>query len=510
MAKGNQALVRRLAALYHGLDRAHGIYELLPRKTGGKKVQGKARTVRGEVTEALWLQHVEGKQGLGIVPIRDDNSCVFGAIDIDRYDLRMEEVEAQCAALNLPVLPTRTKSGGVHLYAFTSEPIPAELMKLRLEEWSVALGFGGAEVFPKQGSLLSDKDIGNWINMPYFGALSDTPTERYAIFNGKPLDLLAFLDRAEALRINHQQLDALVLQEDEAFIEGPPCLQSIGKTGFGEGMRNNGMFAVGVYLKKRYPDDWQAHIHTYNTRLMKPPLGEAEMKMVLKSLSRKDYNYTCDKPPLKSFCNRNLCRTREFGIGTGSDDWGLVIDSDVLRIATLPPYWLVTVNGTRMQLFSEDLMQQRRFQELCLQKLAYLPPSLPSDKWRAEVNKLLQCAVEVEAPQDASPAGELAFHLKQFCTVYPQAETREEMLTGKPYTEDGHTLFRAADFKKYLESQHFRALNGPRLFAELRHMGLSHRQYWISEQNLTVWSVPKYEGALGEVPTRKISTDTDM
>ncbi|CAB4165149.1 hypothetical protein UFOVP820_17 [uncultured Caudovirales phage] len=482
-------LLVRLSSLFRGLSRAHGIYELLARKVGGKKVQGKARTVRGEVSDNLWKMHVEGAQGLGIVPIMDDNTCVFGAIDVDRYDLDLTEVEAKVAELGLPLLPTRTKSGGVHLYCFAKASVAAGLMKLRLEEWSVALGYGGAEVFPKQATLLSDKDVGNWINMPYFGSVGGI-TERYGIFKGQQLSLVEFLDRADAIRITEEQLESLVPPESDEFAEGPPCLQSLARTGFPEGMRNNGLFAVGVYLKQRYPDDWTQHLRVYNVRFFKPPLGESEVSGLVKTLNRKEYSYTCDKPPLKMFCNRNLCRTRDFGIGRGSDDWGVVIDTDVQRVSTDPPYWIVNVNGTRMMFFSEDLIQQRRFQTLCMEKIGILPPPLPPDKWRAEVNKILQSAVEIEAPSDSSVGGELEYHLKQFITVHPQAETRAEVLVGKPYTEDGLVYFRSADFRKYLEAQHFRALSGPRLYARLRQCGVGHKQFWVEDQNIQVWAAP--------------------
>lgn len=496
----------RIASLFRGLSRAHGVYQLPPgrtttkRKAGGNKLEGKAHTVQEPVTVALWERHLQGKQGLGIVPIMDDAACWFGAIDVDQYDVKIEELEAQCATLGLPLLPTRTKSGGVHLYVFFKEPVPAKLVRARLGEWAILVGYGGSEIFPKQDELLNGQDTGNWINMPYFEAAA---TERYGILNGKPLDLEAYCDRAELLRITEEQLEALdVGDAGEDFVEAPPCLQSLARSGFGEGMRNNGLFAVAVYLKKRYPDDWKAHLYSYNATYMRPPLGEGEVKTLTKTISRKDYNYTCSKPPLKAFCNRGLCRTREFGIGEAHGDWGITIDSDVQKVATDPPYWLATVNGVRVKLFSDDLMNQRSFQRICLERVGLLPVPLPADTWRAEVNKLLKTATVVEAPQDASVAGELGYHLKQFCTVYPQAETREEVLVGKPFTEEGVTHFRAADFKKYLDAQHFRALNGHRLYAELRTLGLTHKQFWVSDQNITVWTVAAYTQSEAEVPVR--------
>lgn len=72
-------------------------------------------------------------------------------------------------------------------------------------------------------------------------------------------------------------------------------------------------------------------------------------------------------------------------------------------------------------------------------------------------------------------------------------------------------MFRAADFKKYLDSQHFRALSGPRLYAELRHLGLAHKQLWIAGQNILVWAAVQYERPPEEVvPARKPKTEGGM
>ena len=64
------------------------------------------------------------------------------------------------------------------MYLFCSEPVSAMTMRGKLMEWSVALGYSGVEVFPKQISLAGPKDIGNWINLPYFNG---DHTVRYAI-----------------------------------------------------------------------------------------------------------------------------------------------------------------------------------------------------------------------------------------------------------------------------------------------------------------------------------------
>lgn len=511
----NTPLVLQLAQLFSGLPRAYGTYELLKRAEGGKKLTGKAKTVRGEVTETLWLRHVAGVKGLGIVPIRDDATCMFGAIDVDKYDVNITAVEKHVAALGLPLLPTRTKSGGLHLYIFAGTPVAAPLLRIKLGEWATALGFGGSEIFPKQDAMLSEDDFGNWINMPYFG-WNNGETDRYGVYKGNPLTLAQYIERANSLRITQEWIEKYVLPEikptdDElTFAEGPPCLQSMAIKGFPTGTRNIALFAVGVYLKKRFPEEWQQKIKDYNKKFMKPALPDDEVKSIFKSLNRKQYNYTCDKFPLSNFCNRNVCKTRTHGIGQGGEDWNLVIDSGGLKVCTDPPYWILTVNGKRMQIVSEDYATQRAFMKKCIEVINYNPPLLKADKWRAVVNKILQESIEVEAPADASSSGELQFHLTQFITVLPQAETREEILTGKPFTEEGFTHFRSADFKKHLESMHFRALTGNKLYAQLKEFGVGHKQYWVVNQNINVWFIPAIEKQPVVVPARTIGEKGEM
>ena len=69
--------------LFEGLPRAHGTYEIKGERADGKK-QGKATTVREDVTLEKWQAHLDGKTGIGIIPINDDSSCKFGAIDVDQ------------------------------------------------------------------------------------------------------------------------------------------------------------------------------------------------------------------------------------------------------------------------------------------------------------------------------------------------------------------------------------------------------------------------------------------
>ena len=77
------------------------------------------------VTLDLWQDHVEGKRPLGIIPIREDSTCSWGSIDIDEYDVDALAVVKKIEQMKLPLVPCRSKSGGLHLFLFVTEPVAA-------------------------------------------------------------------------------------------------------------------------------------------------------------------------------------------------------------------------------------------------------------------------------------------------------------------------------------------------------------------------------------------------
>ena len=131
--------------------------------------------------------------------------------------------------------------------------------------------------------------------------------------------LILFLDFVKDYRVTPKELKAIkVLETNDALPEGPPCLQALVQQGFPQGTRNNGLFAIGVYCRKAFPDNWEQEIETKNTECMDPPLDSKEVQLIVKQVGKKDYNYKCNDQPLSSFCNSALCRTRKHGIGGGA------------------------------------------------------------------------------------------------------------------------------------------------------------------------------------------------
>ena len=151
----------------------------------------------------------------------------------------------------------RSKSGGAHGFLFTKDPVPAVVMRAKLKIIASIIGHAKAEIYPKQDYIRIDRgDKGSFLNLPYHG---NEKTVRNA-FNecGEGLTLSEFFLLYEKTALAKEKLNLLdVKNEDENddFKGIPPCLKTLLSEGVQEGQRNNCMYNVGVYLKKRFSEE---------------------------------------------------------------------------------------------------------------------------------------------------------------------------------------------------------------------------------------------------------------
>ena len=489
-------LAQQMLKIFDGLHRAYGTYDLtrqkVEHKDGGDKITGRPKTIPAEVTEEIWDMHLEGINGVGIVPIRDDSSCCFGAIDIDVYSgLDIPKLIEGIHKQGLPLIPCRTKSGGIHCYMFLKEPVPAAKMREKLELFSSVLGFGGSEIFPKQNEILSDRgDMGQWINMPYYGAEDMGGTDRYAYDrNGAPMSIYEFIEAVNKIAFTAADFEAFTVRLLSDISDGPPCLQALITKGFSAGSRNDSIFNVAVYLKQSSPDNWETLVDEYNIKYFDPPLSTSEVSQCIKSVSRKDYNYTCSKYPMKDHCNMHLCRTRKHGI---SDLSGAIL-TGLTKYDSMPPVWFVDVDGGgRLELSTEELQSQAKFQKRCMESLNQMPHPVKPKTWALIIQNLLETVSIIEAPTDASPKGLMFEYLEKFCTGKAQAKVKDELLMGKPWTDSGKHHFRMADFMGFLERQRFNEFKVNRVSAMVKDVGATHKVVRIKGKTINVWSIDEF------------------
>jgi hypothetical protein len=332
--------------------------------------------------------------------------------------------------------------------------------------------------------------------LPYFASNEGF---RYAI---KDDGTAASLDEFYELYDRFVQAENLQFPEDPPEAEnpikdGPPCLQALCKQGFPEGTRNNGLFNIGIYLKKVFPVGWEDKLMEYNFNYFGPPLGMGEIQVVVKQLGKKDYHYKCKDAPINSFCNSGVCRTRKFGIGADGPDSPEM--GSLSKYNSEPPLWFLDVNSKRIELETDSLFNQMAFQKACIEKINILPPTLRKQDWESVLNNLLKEMVELEqiteASEDTSITGRFVDLVEEFCTHLQQAMDRDEILLGRPWTheEEGKVYFRMKDLEGHLKRNNFSGLSAPKMAQRLREMGGDPTSLYLKGRSTRVWVLPKFD-----------------
>jgi hypothetical protein len=144
------ALAEEFAKRFAGLRQAYGTFTALNETREDGKASGKNVTISKELSDEgllkLWEDHLNGKQSIGIVAIDENNQCVWGAIDVDEYQLDLKGLAKKISKHKLPLTVCRSKSGGAHIYLFVSEPVEASLMQRKLRQLAALMRLQQAQI----------------------------------------------------------------------------------------------------------------------------------------------------------------------------------------------------------------------------------------------------------------------------------------------------------------------------------------------------------------------------
>lgn len=498
------SLASRLLALFVSNTRSSGRYN-------AKSDRG--WTADEPLTEGVLQGHLDGVTGCGGVPILDDDTCYWGAIDCDNHgsdeDLPIKEVDAKIRQLRLPLIPCRSKSGGIHIYAFFDKPQAAAKVRALLNKWAADVGYAGHEVFPKQAKLVNGKDglkmKGNWINFPYF----DKKTMRYAVVEGKVLTIEEFATLAEATRITEPQLRALSLSEHP---DAPPCIQHMLQHGVAQGHRNEGLYNVVVYFRKIDPATAEAKATDANQTIFDRPLPRAELGRTIGSALRDQMQYRCDQEPIRSLCHREDCLKRKYGITPADADRlqtadALPIFAGLVKYASDPVRWDVEIDGVRISnIPTEALLDWRAIRTLVAERLTKVVPMIKNQEWERILAPMMKEARIVETPDDASVGGVIRARLREYAAKTDltnrgeNTRDRAALLRGLPVVvaasidgiKDRYVCFRGEDFISYLKRTKSEELKGINLWMAVKEICV-HTKMRAGDQNINVWAVPVKE-----------------
>lgn len=465
-----------LSDIFRGLQRAYKNSWPLDERREDGKVEQIEKWIREAPTEDTWQAHLFGQARLAITPVDDDGLCWFGVLDVDIYsEVDHAAFSKRIAEAKLPLVTCSTKSGGLHFYLFTSAPVKASVMRTKLAELGASIGLGDVEVFPKQSKLASDTDVGNAINLPYFGALNDETTADTmprAWVDGRVLSLDGFITHVEHSRVSPDDLSALKMTEPDDLLGAPPCIIAYVNAGAVEA-RNNALFHVGVYYSARYDsvDDRDHAIEDFNANHMEPRLSRNEVNGVISGLNKKSYNYKCNDVPMAAYCNKKVCRAQKYGI---KDNLVEVENLTKLTKRGEDPSWIVTISGERYEVDTDTLLKNQLFIRFCMQHLGRVPPATKQNDWNTFLDGLVQNAETIDVSIEETPTGRMLMMLQEYCRSPAARPDKEQLLPAKKgvWLDEDNELawFKSAFFFRWLTKQQYREMRQSEITKEFNRM----------------------------------------
>jgi len=178
--------------------------------------------VKEPLTRQVFDNHLSGATPIGVypmVPIRGDWYTVWGCTDIDTGDLQAAiNLQTAFEAVNVHAFIEKSRSKGYHVWVFASEPVLARDMRRMFLACHQVVDYPAREVNPKQETLASTKQYGNYVRLPYpnYADLS-IPNRRVINHDEEPYSLEVFINMAESSLVTPEAITRLA-----GFYKEPP------------------------------------------------------------------------------------------------------------------------------------------------------------------------------------------------------------------------------------------------------------------------------------------------
>jgi len=251
------------------------------------------------------------------------------------------------------------------------------------------------------------------------------------------------------------------------------------------------MFQYKVYARKKWPDNWVHKLDEFNFKHFANPFRHDEMAKFRKDKD-KDYGYLCKDEPMCNHCDKQLCKTRKFGIGTQVLFPQL---SDLQIIKLDPKIFRLNVDGERVELKAEELQEQRLFIRACMNQIHKYPPKLKPRDYEILVQTLMANPELVEAPEGASKKEQLSQHLENYCTNRTaEGATKEDMESGNVWSKSGHHHFIFTHFyHKFLHRHKWTEKYDITILWLLEHCGCEVVRMNIGKKKMSVIKLKEFE-----------------
>jgi hypothetical protein len=319
--------------------------------------------------EPNWEDHLSGDMALCITPLGYNNTCYFGALDIDAKGdappVNHARLQYFIEEHDLPLNLYYSKSGkGAHAYIFSLFPVAAADMRATLRLFSVLISHlidpaNEIEIFPKQDVLNPGED-GNCIRPPYFGK------------------------QCQPLCENEPTVRQLVSL--------PGCLSALPE----EGERNNFMYHMTNFLVLCEIKNIKKLMHILNVNL-DSPLTEIEVDRTVASAQRQRGRKGAGFGLGCSHCPENRKEKCRFSAQLRVAETYDVVKIEIVHYIAEDPKIRMTVDNKSLVFDVEDVFNNHKIRlDFIMKHRITDVPLMKKSEWTQMVHQMLETAEHVD------------------------------------------------------------------------------------------------------------------
>jgi hypothetical protein len=485
------------------------------------------------LTKEQYKEHLKGGYGLAIAPLcytRDKkNVCYFVAIGIDINNTNFKWLVYKLYAFGFKFAAFLSESGGLRIYFFFRNAEQGDKVVETLKNIVEVFGLHflycddkkerKIEIFPKQATLIPGEKNTNCLFLPFYNIAGKGECRNKMInSDGELIGITKAIPIIENMFTSLTEIQAVL--DNLPYNDAPYCIQAILLTGMlSENIaRNNFLFSVALYCKKKYGEGFYSTLEEMN-ECLEVPLKEDEVNSVYKSVIEKSYDiYLCTKSPCLDYCDKRLCKSREYGPDkdknrrfTGVNCWGEL--SKVKTAGGKETYYLWQVRVKPEDPFKvvridkvEDLQDQAVVQKQCWRYLNWAPYSIKQNDWIKTVNEAMLGIEnrETEAPRETETTNMVMLHdafLRYLTHKQIQKDAPYLIKVGQVYHANGAYFFTTRGIMDFLRLEK-RSLGRINLREILREFGCSETKVTYKnprniDTEVLCWTMPETEETLG-------------
>jgi len=386
------------------------------------------------ITEEDYNQHLNGTKSIGIQPCDDDGLARFGAIDIDPKVYKNLDIKFYLDTIQqkqLPLIPIKSKSGGLHLYVFTKELVKAKVIKDFLEQvlfLRVALDPSGQEM-----------TLDLFLEVVEMNLMTSTKLKE----------------------ISDNIIKIELTGGAEEFKDGPPCLEILSKE-MDDG-RDRFLYNYMVFAKKKYADDWAKKVLQAGRNYFEfnETWTDDYIKKKIKNWEKDTKGHTCNDQLLAPVCVKSECVKRRFGVISDKKiDWPMMTNLIKVDFKPDPEYYFTVENktGESVVVHAKNVTQlrdQKELGSLIMAQVNVLPPPIKPLDFHALINALLDTVDTVQPAPGTRPMEILKKHLKEYING-TQAKTYASFESGNVLKDEVYAYFVYDEFYNELKENGWR------------------------------------------------------